>query len=181
MVSIYNIGIAGFLFLMIGEPFYAQTTAPNEPFPSRTDTRDDRSRSLNEMLAKQRMAKAKKDHEQMVARGNEALEIAAELEDSLNISSQLTSSDRKKVVELEKLVTRIRRDLGGGGDGLDSFDEDERRPSDVREAITYLKDVTGKLVEELQKTSRFTVSAVAISTSNAVIRLTQFLRGRDRD
>ncbi len=180
MFRIYKIGIAGFLFLLIGGPLYAQTpTDPITPLPARSEPRDERSRSMNEMIAKQRLAKAKKDHEQMVARGNEAFEIAAELEESLENNSNLTSTDKKKVQDLEKLVTRIRRDLGGGGDGLESFDEDERRPSDIREAITYLKDTTGKLVEELQKTTRFTISAVAINTSNAVIRLTQFLRGRN--
>ncbi|CAN5757940.1 hypothetical protein BH24ACI3_BH24ACI3_09080 [soil metagenome] len=180
MCRIYKIGIAGFLFFLFGGPLYAQTpTDPIAPLPSQVDPRDERSRSMNEMIAKQRMAKAKKDHEQMVARGNEALEIAAGLEESLEQSLHLRPSDKKKVQELEKLVTRIRRDLGGGGDGLESFDEDERRPSDIREAITYLKDTTGKLVEELQKTTRCTIAAVAINTSNAVIRLTQFLRGRD--
>ncbi len=179
MFRIYYIGITGFLIFMVFGSIDAQTSAPVDPFPTRRDARDDRSRTVSEMLAKQRMAKAKKDHEEMVARGNEALEIAAELDKRVNESKLLTPTDQKKVQELEKLVTRIRRDLGGGGDGLQTFDKNERRPSDVREAISYLKDTTGKLVEELQKTSRFTISAVAISTSNAVIRLTHFLRGRN--
>lgn len=178
MSKIYKIGIAGVLLLVIGGAVRAQTTTtPAIPFPTRSEAREERSRTLNEMLAKQRMAKAKKDHEQMVARGNEALEIADELEKSLGENSQLTPTNRKKVQELEKLVTRIRRDLGGDGDGLDSFNEEERRPTDIREAVIFLKDTTSKLVEELQKSSRFTISAIAINTSNAVIRLTQFLRG----
>ena len=82
----------------------------------------------------------------------------------------------KGLDRLEKLASKIRDDLGGDGDGDDRFTADETPPADVRQGFIALKDSTEKLVKELKRTSRFTISAAAIQTSNAVIKFARFLR-----
>ena len=134
------------------------------------------STSVREMVQKQRAAKLKKDHEEMLKRGDEAMQLVGQLDRTLQDNGGFAKEDREKLDRLEKLASRIRRDLGGGSDGTDRFDGEESQPADVKQGFLALKDSTEKLVKELKRTSRFTVSAAAIQTSNAVIKFARFLR-----
>jgi hypothetical protein len=153
------------------------------PFP-RGRRGSDSSRDIKAMLAKQRLERQKKDHQRMLDRGEEALRLAAQLEGAFIQKKALTSADKARLETLQDLVEKIRKDLGGDDDdGAISEvnipnDEGDSRPSTMEEAFTHLKETTGKLVEELQRTTRFTISAIAIQTSNSVIRLVKFLRLR---
>ena len=50
------------------------------------------------------------------------------------------------------------------------------RPKDVVDGFKVLRSNTIKLVDELNKTTRFTISAAAIQTTNTVLRITRFLK-----
>lgn len=143
----------------------------------------DTPRDLKAMLAKQRAERDKKNHKQMLERGEQALRLANQLEASFAENNDLTREDKARLESLQDVVEKIRKELGGDDD--DGVDDpsymrpvDDPRPSTVEEAFKYLQTTTVKLVDELQKTTRFTISAVAIQTSNNVIRLVKFLRFR---
>lgn len=133
---------------------------------------------MDEMLARQRLAKSRKDHAEMLKRGEEAHGLAVRLEETFEARQSLTNEDLKTLDQLEKLVGRIRRDLGGDSDGGSVLDDDsdEDQLSSVGASISFLRESTSKLLDELKKTSRFTISAVAIQSTNAVIRIARFLR-----
>lgn len=142
---------------------------------------DHQPKTVKEFLAKQKAEKAKKDHEELLQRGDEVIVLTNQLESAFAKNKGLSASDRQKLASLEKLVTRIRKSLGGDDD--DEPDEEvstpaERQPGTLREAFDSLKERTTELVDELKKTTRFTVSAIAIQTSNSVLKIVRFLRLR---
>jgi len=111
------------------------------------------------------------------------LRLANQLEASFAAKNDLTREDKARLESLQDVVEKIRKELGGdddgGGDDRSNMKPlDDPQPSTVEEAFKYLQTTTVKLVDELKKTTRFTISAVAIQTSNNVIRLVKFLRVR---
>lgn len=136
------------------------------------------------MMAKLRSEQDKKDHQQMLDRGEVALRLANQLEAAFEKNKNLTSEDKARLESLQNVVEKIRKELGGADDG---DDEDlryqkpvaaEEKPSTMEEAFKYLQSTTMKLVDELKKTTRFSISAVAIQSSNSVLKLVRFLRLR---
>ena len=144
-------------------------------------SRADRPFGLDEMLAKQRLARDKKNHEEMLERGEQALMLANQLEASFNQNKNLSSQDRARLQSLEKVVIQIREDLGGDDDDGEEVRDvaaEETKPSNIEEAFKYLHSTTIKLVDELKKTTRFSISAIAIQSSNSVLKIVKFLRLR---
>jgi hypothetical protein len=154
-------------------------TASNDtwPFPDRRKSGDDDSQIVKEMLAKQQTAREKKEYESLVERGETALKLSCEIEESFGEKEQLTDTERKKLAEFEKLVSKIRKDLGGD-DEIEIAEDGEKTdtPKDVREGFLYLKRSTEQLVSEIKRSTRFSVSVLAIESSNTLIRLARFLR-----
>lgn len=166
------------LFLAFFAVAISAQTASNDPwpFPDRRKPDDD-SRLVKEMLAKQQTAREKKEYEELVERGEAALTLSTELERSFRKKEELTETERKKLEEFEKLVSRIRKDLGGADDRDAEIGFKEKdSPRDVREGFVYLKRSTEKLVSEIKRSTRFSVSVLAIESSNTLIRLARFLR-----
>ena len=146
-------------------------------FPDRNNRRLDDDNKIKEMLSKQQVAHDKKEYEELLERGEEALRISDQLEKSFASSNQLTANDKRKLESLEKLITKIRNSLGGDDDKDEENPKfQENKTSTIKEAFGYLQATTGKLMDELKKTSRFSISAVAIQTSNTLIRLARVLR-----
>lgn len=159
--------------------FNAQTASNDPwPFPDRKRQGDDESQMVKEMLAKQQTAREKREYASLLERGEEALQISKDLEKAFEKNTELTDSDRKQLEEFEKLVSRIRDDLGGDDDGETTVvaGENKESPRDVREGFLYLKRSTEELLCEIKRSTRFSVSVVAIESSNALIRLARFLR-----
>lgn len=144
---------------------------------------DDQPRSFKEMLTKQRVEREKKDHEEMLKRAEEAVLLSQQLDNAFQQNNGISQKDYQKLETLERVVAKIRKELGGDDDDYNKNDQEiaaakEPRPSTVQEAFNSLKDTTMNLVDELKKTSRFTISAVAIQSSNTVLKLVKFLRLR---
>jgi hypothetical protein len=159
----------------------SQTELPDASSRSSRDRKEDLPMGLKEMLAKQKAERDKKDHEELLERGDEALRLARQLESSFSEHKGLSQQDRSRLESLEKIVGKIRKELGGADDGetvdrKSADTDDEPRPSTVEEAFKYLGSTTVKLVDELKKTTRFSISAVAIQSSNTVLKLVRFLR-----
>ncbi len=141
--------------------------------PKMDQEKDAAPKSVQETLEKMRIDKDKKDHEEMVDRGDEALRISNQLEKSFEQNGRLSSEDLGRLERVEKLAKKIRDELGGHED--DSDDDGVGAPSlDV--AVKTLLTSASALYDELKKTSRFTISAAAIQSSNTVLKLARLLK-----
>ena len=139
---------------------------------------DDRPKSFRETLEKMRIEKEKRDYQEMLDRGAEVLKITEELEKTVEKSGNLTERDHAKVVSVEKLVKKIRGELGGDDevDDKEARDEEQKSRLSPGEAVKSLRKATIALLDELKKTTRFSISAAAIQSSNAVLRVARFLK-----
>lgn len=174
-----------FVVLIFGALFAVGVAAQSDnqsPFGTGRNNPNDQPKTVKEYLAKQRLEKARKDHEELLKRGDELLILTSQLQAAYDRNRDLSPVDRSKLESVEKLAERIRRSLGGDGDGEDQPSEDEpeeaKEPATVKDAVVDLREMALKLVDELKKTSRFTISAVAIQSSNSVLKLVRFLRLR---
>ncbi len=142
--------------------------------------KDERPKNIKEKLIQMQIEKDKRDHDEMVARGEEAVKLSTELETSYVEKGALTDKDIAKLDRVEKLVKKIRDELGGDDDD-EVVNSEIIQPGSkgfIAEAIDSLKLRTSSLLDELKKTTRFTISAAAITTSNSLLRITKFLRFR---
>ena len=170
-----------FLIAMIcgvSECLNAQTDAGKRPTLDGREDKNDEVRTVQGMLAKQRAIQDKKDHQELLKRGEQAAALSEQLENAFEQKNELSLQDRQKLDSLEKIVTKIRRELGGDDDGEEAVYEGDKKPSTAREAFNILKTTTVKLFDELKKTTRFSISVIAIQNSNSVLRLVKFLRLR---
>jgi len=137
-------------------------------------------KSMKDMLVRRRIEQDKKDHDELIRRGDEALEISAQLEESFSQHNQLSALDKERLDNLAGILKKIRRDIGAEDDDLDKApaeaDDQDAKPSTLENAFKVLQSTTVKLVDELKRTTRFTVSAVAIQSSNTLLRIVRFIR-----
>ncbi|MBA2605435.1 MAG: hypothetical protein H0U96_01030 [Acidobacteria bacterium] len=152
------------------------STASGKP----SSVKEDYPKSIKESLAKQRIETEKKDFQELLARGEEVAKLSHELEKSFAQNNSLTPEDEKKLNRVEKLVKKIRSEIGADSVGDDERGEiePEEKPSNVLNALKSLQSTTGKLVAELKKQTRHTVSVVAIQSSNILLKVVRFIRFR---
>lgn len=174
-VSIALLSLA--FVLLVGLPVLAQDAENRSPGQR---PRDDMPRGFKEMLTKKRIEQAKKDHAELLERGDEAIRLTDQLEQSFEQNQQLSDGDRQRLDQLTTIVKKIRKELGASDDGSDDGDVKnltaEENPSDLKTAFKALQSTTIKLVDELKKHTRFTISAVAVQSSNALLRIVKFIR-----
>ena len=167
--------VVGFVILIAAPFCIAQGN--NSPL-SKTPTEDDKAnlpKSYQEGLEKIRIDREKKEYDKMVGYGEEALKISEELEKAFESNGRLTEKELNKVANVEKLVKKIRNELGGDDDENDS-EADLNKPVEPEKAVKTLRTVASDLFGELKKMTRFTISAAAIQNSNSLLRITRFLR-----
>lgn len=162
------------IFLVLTAAVFAQAQGSDASSRNGVPPKEEVPKGIQESLAKQRIEREKKDFDEMLERGEEALKLTDQLEKSFAEKNQFTADDQKKLERLEKVVKKIRSEMGGDDDD----DEVEDKPSSIANALEILKDGTTKLVDELKKTSRYTISVVAVESSNALLKVVQFLRFR---
>jgi light-regulated signal transduction histidine kinase (bacteriophytochrome) len=117
----------------------------------------------------------KKEFDELVKRSEEIAKLSKEIGDSFAENEQLSDADRDKLKEVEDLLKKVRDELRADDDDGGEEAEDEE-PSSTMQAIQNLQENASKLLEEIKKTTRHTVSAAAIQSSNAVKKLIKFLR-----
>lgn len=171
-----------FRFIFIAFLFSASVycvNAQTDASGSRAGQKEELPKGIKESLAKSRIEREKKDYEEMLRRGEEAARLSEELDESFIQNKSLTAEDRKKLERLERISKKIREELGGKeadkSENAGDTDSDEKAFS-FSEGFDKLKNVSAKLSGELKKTSRYTVSAIAIQSSNTVLKLVRFLR-----
>jgi len=151
----------------------AQTDTTDASTPSGKSNKEDYPKGIKESLAKSRIEREKKDYQELLQNGEEAVKLSESLKNTFAESNQISAEDRKKLDRLEKLAKKIRRELGANES--DEADDDEK-PSSMLNAFKILQTSTGRLVEELKKTTRYSVSVVAIQSSNAFLKVIKFIR-----
>ena len=171
-----NIVILATCILFGGMVAHAQTGADDHPIFGKP--REPEPKNVREMLFKMQVDKAKKEYDEMLERGQEALALSNEIEKSYEKTGSLSQDDREKLDDVEKLVKKIRGELGGEDD--DKSDPKTEAPKDVVTGVKYLAKSAADLVDELKKTTRFSISAAAIESSNTVLGALRFLRLRDK-
>lgn len=150
---------------------FSQDASNNSPGRDSSNEKDT-PKSVKEMLFKMRMERDKKDFQEMLDRGEQVSKLTERLEKSVENHHTLTTDDKQTIDDVEKLVKKIRGELGGSDDDED----DVEKPVDVVTGVKYLHDSTSKLLDELKKSTRFTISAAAIQSSNAVLKTIRFLQ-----
>jgi hypothetical protein len=95
------------------------------------------------------------------------------LEKAVDKTENLAAQDQKKLDRLEKLFKKIRNSLGGEED---EPDVEEEKPLSLKLAIQRLNERATGLLDELKKSTRYSISVVAIQTSNVIIRLVRYIR-----
>jgi hypothetical protein len=144
---------------------------------------DDRPKSFKEGVEKMRIEKEKKEHQEMVSRGEDAAKLGEDIQASFERSGSLSRDDLDKLGKLEKLVKKVRDDLGGDDDDskpddVDDGVQDDPVPLSLPAAVDALKKKTEELSDLLKQTTRFTISAAAIRSTNNVLKITRALRSR---
>jgi membrane-associated HD superfamily phosphohydrolase len=134
--------------------------------------KEELSQNIKETLAKQRIEEEKKEFQELIEKGDKAVKMSEDLKKSYTKNNKLTSQDKDKLKDLEKLLKKIRKDLGGDNDD----EESEDKPISMATAINILADTTVNLYQEIKKTSRYSISAVAIKSSNTILSIVKFLR-----
>lgn len=138
--------------------------------------KDDLPKGIKETLAKGRIDREKKDYEELLQNGEEAAKLSESLEKTFAESNKLSVEDQKKLDRLEKLAKKIRRELGANDNDNEDATEEVENPSSLREAFQALQSSTGKLVAELKKTTRYSISVLAVQSSNAFLKVVKFIR-----
>ncbi len=129
------------------------------------------TKSVREKLLKMRIEEEKKEFEKLVERSEKAHKLSIEIRESFEKNKRLTSKDKEKLKNLEKLLRQIRRELRAG-----KPDSDKKNPDSVVTALEFLGENTSKLVKEVKKTTRHSVSVAAVQSSNTLVKLVKFLR-----
>ncbi len=156
---------------------FAQEADSRLPGVSKTPD-PDQPKNMREMQRKMQIDQEKKEYDEMLDRGQQALKISETLEKSFSENPALSRAELSKLDDLEKLVKKIRGELGGGdGDDSEADDPDpDDSPKSLADGFKSLQSLTTKLVDELKKTSRFGISALAIQSSNGVLKVVRFLK-----
>lgn len=143
-----------------------------------TQQKEDLPKNIRETLAKQRIEREKKEYEELLKRSQEAVKLSEELEKSFSDSNEMSLDDRKKLERLEKLVKKIRTELGADDDESESKMETEKneKPSTMVNAFRTLQTNAAQLLNEIKKSTRYSISVVAIQTSNMLLKLVKFIR-----
>ena len=172
----FKLVILGCCILFGAAAINAQTAADDGPIFGKQ--REPEPKNVREMMFKMQVDKEKKDYDEMIERGEEAVTLTQQIEKSYEKTGTLSQDDRDKLNDVEKLVKKIRGELGGEDDDKSEADADS--PKDVVTGVKYLAKSTADLVDELKKTTRFSISAAAIESSNTVLGVLRFLRLRDK-
>lgn len=163
-----------FLFLSLFAMFVFTVSAQITP-DGKDTKKDDENGGIRDTLVKWRIKKENEDYQELIKRGEEALQIADELKTSYEKNQKLSGDELKKLDKLEKLVKKIQDNLGGEDDD-DKTSEDDKKLNSLQNAINFLQENTANLLAELKKNTKMTISVVAVESSNYLLKIVRFIR-----
>ncbi len=118
----------------------------------------------------------KKQFEELIKRTEDVARLSKEIETSFTENNKLSDEDKDKLKEVEKLLNKIRKELKVSDDGDKDDGDEEEKPKTTLQAIKYLQENSSKLLEEIKQITRYTISAAAVQSTNAVMKIVKFLR-----
>src|SRR6476469_9818295 len=127
-LSVLRRSILVTLFAIACGTFTVLAQEADSRIPGAKSSDPDQPKNMREMQVKMQIDQAKKEYDEMLDRGQQALKLSEELEKSFSEKPTLTRSEIGKLDELEKVVKKIRGELGGG-EGDDS-EADDPEPDD---------------------------------------------------
>jgi DNA anti-recombination protein RmuC len=178
------------LALFIGLNGVAQAQTQDQPRPQ-SNPKDsvsaekgaDRSESRisigspeQEMLARQDIKNAEKDHQENLERAREAAQLSAEIRDAYLQNRVLGRVEHKKIERLEKITRKIRSEAGGS-DGEVTV---ENLPVQIEPALARIAELSEKVRKVVEKTPRQVVSASVIERANELLEIIRYLRAASR-
>lgn len=125
-----------------------------------------------EMLARQKLWADEKEREENLERAREAAQLSTEIRDTYARSKVFSRTEIKKLERLEKVTRRIRSEAGGS-DGEVTIDDP---PREVEQALTRLAEISEKMRQVVEKTSRHVVYASVIERANEALEIMRYLR-----
>lgn len=152
---------------------FAQDASSSTSRPSASP--EDAPESFRENLAKLRIKAEQKEFDELIQRGEQALKLSNEIYKDFEEKKNLTLTDTKKLEQLEKVVKKIRQDLGAK-DESNTVDEEDNSPKTLGNIISNIKETTENLLSELKKTTRHSISVVAVQSSNTLLKLVKFVK-----
>jgi len=137
---------------------------------------EDPPQGVREMIVRLQIEKAKKDYEERLTRADRATKLSREIETSIDKSSKLSDEDRRRLDDLEKLTKDVLDDLGGDAGDLIKEPLDQDLGKTPAATAKELDSAVATMAAELKKTTRFTISAAAIESGGAVLRIVRVLK-----
>lgn len=124
------------------------------------------SEGMMEMRTRWRLRAEEKEFKEMLERSETAARLSEELKTTQAISSA-------KLVELEKVLKKIRKNLGGDEDDEKQM---ENKPANLADALARLSSSGAALSEELKTLTRYEINASSIELTNEMLELVQLIR-----
>lgn len=157
-----------FILLFLIFPVYIFGQNHNDPLDSKEPSRT--VFSLEETLARNRVALAEKEHRDMINAASEMNYLAKTLFKALQGQCQVSSDDQKKIEKIEKLAKKIRSEQGASGSDL------ANKPESLFSALDRLQKATKEIEEESHKVNRHSISAVLVEQTNEVLGLVKEIK-----
>ncbi|MGI9035273.1 MAG: hypothetical protein ACR2GD_04455 [Pyrinomonadaceae bacterium] len=163
-----------FVFILLGF-FCVRAQMPDAASPDgRTGSKEDYPDGIKENFAKQRIKAEEKEFNEMLGRSDEAAKISDDVYKLVETNKKLLHEDAKKMERLEKRVKKIRDQLGS--ESADDDSNNSSSPVSFDDALKNLRETSANLSAELKKQGRFSISVVAVESSNALLKLVRFVR-----
>ena len=125
-----------------------------------------------EMIVRQDLKAAEKDHQENLERAREATQLGTEIRDAYLSNKALGRDEVKKLERLEKITRKIRSEAGGS-DGDVAL---ENPPVQIEPALTRLAEISDKLRNGVEKTPRQVISASVIERANELLEIIRYIR-----
>jgi hypothetical protein len=125
-----------------------------------------------EMLARQDLKAAEKDHLENLERAREAAQLSTEIRDTYLNNKALGPTEKKKLERLEKVTRKIRSEAGGS-DGEVTLED---VPTQIEPALARIVEIAEKMRKVVEKTPRQVVSAAVIERANELLEIIHYLR-----
>jgi hypothetical protein len=129
-----------------------------------------------EMMARQDVRAAEKDHQENLERAREAAQLSTEIRDAYLHNKALSRTEEKKLERLEKITRKIRSEAGGS-DGEVTLED---VPTQIEPALARIAEISEKMRKVVEKTPRQVVSASVIERANELLEIIHYLRSFTR-
>lgn len=125
-----------------------------------------------EMLAREDIKAAEKEHQENLERAGEAAQLSTEIRDAYLHNKAFGRIEQKKIERLEKITRKIRSEAGGS-DGEVTI---ENPPAQIEPALARIVELSEKMRKVVEKTPRQVVSASVIERANELLEIIRYLR-----